>query len=94
MIYGRPGYFVRGRMIIRLTHSPPSARQQIVYLSKSSCMSPNDLTAGGDGTRGWVVEDPKHTTARKPGPLYINNMQYSWVSTLLERTQMYSGSKT
>ncbi len=53
---------------------PPPSREQVVYLSQSSCVSPVELSEGeGEG----VGEEPNHTTARKPYPLKI--IQYSLV---------------
>ncbi len=43
-------------------------RQQLGFRSQSSCMSTVELTDRGGGV-GGVVEEPNHTTARKPGPL-------------------------
>jgi hypothetical protein len=50
-----------------LPHSSPPclhSRQQVVYLSQSSYVSPVGITEG----KG-VGEEPNHSTARKPGPL-------------------------
>ncbi len=47
---------------------PLLSRQQVVSLSKSSCVSPVELTDGRGGG-GGVGEEPNYTTARKPGPL-------------------------
>jgi hypothetical protein len=41
---------------------PPLSRQQVVFPSQYSCVSPVELTDGGMG-------EPNKTTARKPGPL-------------------------
>ncbi len=50
--------------------SHPLFRQQIVYLSQSSCVSPVRLNDGRGVGRGWAFE-PNHTTARKLEPLKI-----------------------
>ncbi len=64
MVYRGPGFLA----VAWFGSSPapsPLFRQQVVSLSHSSCVSPVDITYGGDG----VGEEPNHTIARKPGPL-------------------------
>ncbi len=56
------------------TSPSPLSRQQVVSLSPLSCVSPGEIC---DRSRlrerlGGMVEEPNHTTARKPGPLQIN----------------------
>ncbi len=63
----------------------PLSRQQVVSHSQSSRVSPVEL-ANGIGGKG-VGEEPNHTKAGKPGPLYIINTLWhpllyfsSWIS--------------
>ncbi len=60
----------------------PGSSEQVVSLSKSSCVSPVKLTAGREreGDKG-VGEEANHMTASKPGPLQI--IQYSLLGTNL-----------
>jgi hypothetical protein len=57
------------RMIRLLAHPLPLARQQVVSLSQSFCMSPVELSGGRDGE--GVGEEPIYNAVRKPGPLKI-----------------------
>jgi hypothetical protein len=68
MIYRGPGTRLSCRLMIRLLAHPPSplSRQQVVFLSQFSCVSPVELTGGrGDG----VGEEPNYKATRKPGLL-------------------------
>ncbi len=78
IIYRWPGFLA----IVWFGSSPtPLSSQQVVSLSQSSCVSPVEIKCrrGGGGGAG---EEPNHTTAKKPGPLYI--IQYS----LHEKTKL------
>ncbi len=60
----------------------PAPSPSPVSLSQSSCVSP----IGYGRERGWGDgEEPNHTTAKKPGPLYI--IQYSLVINLKMHVQ-------
>ncbi len=63
----------RGSGFLAQPLSPPRSRQQVVSLSKSSCVSLVSLMKG-EGAEGVGVE-LNNTTARKPGPL--QKVQYS-----------------
>jgi hypothetical protein len=47
-------------------HRLSLSREQVIYLSQSSCVSLVELLTGEEGE--VVGKEPYHTTARKPGP--------------------------
>jgi hypothetical protein len=64
MLYRGPGAFLR---LYNLAPSP--LPQQVVSLSRYSCVSPVELTDGREGEAVGEGAKSNHTTARKPGPL-------------------------